>query len=162
MTRIEISAAAYILVTGCAATSQPATSGLAPVSPAAVQVFLDREPARPYVSIARFTIERADAHANGTSHRLLDDARASAAEMGANAILVTSIPGGLNRTRLAKGSDAGGGIVEEWWEQRAALDVVAVVWACGGGSSSRSRREERQRRGGTLEDAEGPGGKFAP
>lgn len=161
MTRIEISVAAYMLLTGCAVSHQPAASGLPPVSPAAVQVFMNREPERPYVSIGRFTIEDAGVRAGETQQRLLADARRSAAELGANAILVTPIPANLNRTRLAKGSESGG-TVEHWSEGRAALDVVAVVWACGGGFSEGSGEAEQPRYGAALEDTERAGGYIAP
>ncbi|MGE5926195.1 MAG: hypothetical protein ACM357_02490 [Gemmatimonadota bacterium] len=160
MSRVEISIAAYLLITGCAASHQPAANGLAPVSPAAVQVFLSREPERPYVSIARFTIERSGELSRGARDDLVEDARRSAAEMGANAIVVTPIPAALNRTRLAKGSGTGGGTVEEWSERRVALDVVAVVWACGGGPAHGSDPQPRSH--GAYEDSERLGGKMAP
>lgn len=134
MTRIEIGVAAFILITpGCAASHQQTTSGLAPVSPAEVQVFEDREPGRPYVSIGRFTIEHSRSGVYETGDRALEDARESAAAMGADAILVTSIPASANRVMLAgKGSEMGGGAVEMRSVARPALDVMAVVWTCGG------------------------------
>ena len=133
MTRIELSVAAFISITaGCVTSHQPAVSGLSPVSPAAVQVFMDGdEPGRPYVSIGRFTVERSRLPGDGEDP-LLRDARDSAAEMGAHAILVTSIPESAYRTRLAgKSSGTGGGDLEVTHDERPALDVTAVVWTCG-------------------------------
>ena len=134
MTRFEISVAVSIMIApGCAASHQPATSGLAPVAPAAVQVFMDREPERPYVSVGRFTIERDRAHSGAVEGGMLDDARSSAAAMGANAIVVTSIPASVNRMRYAgKGYGSGDGAVELTEMSRPALDVLAVVWTCSG------------------------------
>jgi hypothetical protein len=133
MTRIEIGVAAFILITpGCAASHQPTTSGLAPVSPAAVQVFLDREPGRPYVSIGRITIEHSRHEVDEIGDRALEDARSNAAAMGADAILVTSIPASANRVMFAeKRSETGSGTVEMRSVARPALDVMAVVWTCG-------------------------------
>ena len=123
MTRMELGFAAFILISpGCAASHQAATSGLAPVNPDAVQVFVDHAPDRPYVSVGRFTVD-----GGGGSMR---EARRDAAAMGANAIIVTSLPASLNGSRFMSRKDATGGGVEFRSDARPALDVLAVVWTC--------------------------------
>jgi hypothetical protein len=122
---MEIGFAAFILISpGCAASHQPATSGLAPVAPDAVQVFVDHAPDRPYVSVGRFTVD-------GDDRATLAEARRGAAAIGANAIVVTPLPASLNGSRFMSRKDATGGGVEVRSDARPALDVLAVVWTCG-------------------------------
>ena len=126
MTRMELGFAAFILISpGCAASHQPATSGLAPVSPDAVQVFIDHIPDRAYVSVGRFTVD-------GDDPATLAEARRGAAAMGASAIVVTHLPASLDGSRFASRKEATGGGVEVRSVARPALDVLAVVWTCDG------------------------------
>jgi hypothetical protein len=120
---MELGFAAFILISpGCAASHQPATSRLTPVNPDAVQVFVDQAPGRPYVSLGRFTVDGDD--------RAMLEARRGAAAIGANAIVVTSLPASFNGSTFVSRKDATGGGVEVRSDARPALDVLAVVWTC--------------------------------
>ena len=118
-----------LLSLGCAASPYSTTGNLPPVPAETIEVFLDRQPHRPYAAVGRFTIE-ADSHGMRHDGAMLAAARETAAAMGANAILASPAPARTGRFSANAWRDASQGGRVQTPAALPAYDVTAVVWRC--------------------------------
>lgn len=126
--RSYVPAVMFTLSFGCAGSSEPATVALSPVPVETVDVFRDHRPSRAYVAVGRFVVD-GDPSGRRSDEALLAEARREAASMGANAILVTTLPPAPAHT--VRGQARGrGGVEVQGTTTGPAYDVTAVVWRC--------------------------------